>query len=182
MKTKIFLIIVIVLLIFTAGCDFKTIVDYDRSADFSSIQTYAWFVERDNRINDLTHRRIIDSVNEQLVLKGLKEVENNPDVYVTYFGDDNEQVVVDTTHYGYGYGRSWYWDPYWGGGMSTSTSRVRTYKEGTLVVDIYLAGPKELIWRGAITGTITDNPEKNVNNFKKALSKLFKKYPPEPES
>ena len=51
--------------------------------------------------------------------------------------------------------------------MSTSTSRVRTYKEGTLVVDIYKADVKELIWRGAITGTISDNPQKNVKNFKK---------------
>ena len=64
------------------------------------------------------------------------------------------------------------------GGMSTSTSRVRIYKEGALVVDIYKADVKELIWRGAITGTISDNPQKNVKNFKKGLAKLFKEYPP----
>ena len=135
-------------------------------------------MERDDRINDLAHRRIIETVDEQLKLKGLTQVENDPDVYVTYFGDHDEQVVVDTTHFGYGYGGRWRWDPYWGAGLSTSTSRVRTYKEGTLVVDIYKAKEKELIWRGAVTGTISDDPQKNVKNFKKALAKLFKRYPP----
>jgi len=163
MNRKALYLFLTLVLLFTASCDFKTIVDYDRSADFSNVKTYAWFVERDDKVSDLTHRRILEAVDEQLALKGMTVADNNPDVYVTYFGDDNEKVVADTTHHGYGYGRSWYWDPYWGGGgMSSSTTRVRTYTEGTLVVDIYLAEEKELIWRGAITGTISDNPQTNV--------------------
>ena len=111
-------------------------------------------------------------------LKGMKMVESDPDVYVTYHGDDNEQVVVDTTHYGYGYGGGWYWGGY--GGMGTSTSRVRTYKEGTLIVDIYKAAEKELIWRGTVTGTVSENPKENEKKINKGVAKVFKKYPPPP--
>ena len=64
-------------------------------------------------------------------------VESDPDVYVTYHGDDNERTVIDTTHYGYGYGPGWFWGGY--RGVSSSTSRVRTYTEVTLIVYIFKA-------------------------------------------
>jgi hypothetical protein len=63
-------------------------------------------------------------------------------------------------------------------GMSSSTSRVRNYTEGTIVVDMYKAQEKELIWRGSVTGTVSDNPEKNVKKINKGLAKMFEKYPP----
>ena len=65
-------------------------------------------------------------------------------------------------------------------GMSTSTSRVRTYTEGTLVVDIYRADKKELVWRGVVTATLDENPRKVEKKINKGVAKLFKKYPPPP--
>ena len=166
-----------------AACDLKTIVDYDRNADFSNISTYFWVEKDEKEISDLDHRRIVAAVDQQLAAKGLKKVDADPDVGVIYYADDDEQVVIDTTTSGYGYGGGMYWDPYWGGGMgmSTSTSRVRKYQEGTLLVDIYDAKKKELIWRGSITGTLSDNPRENEKKVNKGLAKLFKKYPPQPK-
>ena len=34
-------------------------------------------------------------------------------------------------------------------------------------------------WRGTATDIVSDNPEKNDRKLKKALEKMFKKYPPE---
>lgn len=167
----------LLLLLLTAGCDLKTSVDYDRSADFSAVKTYAWADQENPKISDLDHRRIVSAIDAQLAKEGLTQVESNPDVYVTYFADDNEQTVIDTTHYGYGFPGDWYWG-YGGMGMSTSTSRVRTYTEGTLVVDIYKAKEKELVWRGTVSGTVSENPQKNVKKINKGLAKLFEKYPP----
>ena len=168
----------LLLLLFTVACDLKTSVDYDRNADFSNVETYAWAGRQHPEVSDIVHKRILGAIDSQLELKGMKMVESDPDVYVTYHGDDNEQVVVDTTHYGYGYGGGWYWGGY--GGMGTSTSRVRTYKEGTLIVDIYKAAEKELIWRGTVTGTVSDNPKENEKKINKGVAKVFKKYPPPP--
>ena len=163
-------------LLLMVGCDLKTSVDYDRTADFSGIKSYAWAGRQHPEVSDLTHKRILGAVGGQLELKGVARVDSDPDVYVTYHGDDNERTVVDTTHHGYGYGAGWYWGGY--GGMSTSTSHVRTYTEGTLIIDIYSASAKELIWRGTVTGTVSDNPQTNEKNINKGVAKVFKKFPP----
>ena len=51
-------------------------------------------------------------------------------------------------------------------------------KMGTLVVEIADAKNKQLLWRGSATDTISDNSNKNINNLDKAVTKLFKNYPP----
>jgi len=168
------------LLVFMTGCDLKTTVDYDREADFATIKTYSWDEPDELTITDLNHRRIIAAVDSQLELKGIQKVDSDPDVFVTYFTDDDEQVYVDTTTSGYGYGPGMYWDPYWGGGMgmTTSTSQVRSYTVGTLVVDIYDAEKKQLVWRGVVTATLDDNPKNTEKKINKGVAKLFEKYPP----
>jgi hypothetical protein len=47
-----------------------------------------------------------------------------------------------------------------------------------LVIDIWDARTKQLLWRGTATDTVSENPEKNEKNLKKAMEKLFRKYPP----
>ena len=81
----------------------------------------------------------MNALRSNLEAKGLREGDSNPDVLVTYYGDTDERTVIDTTNTGYGYG------PGWGGGgmgMGSSTTTVRTYEEGTIIVDIYGAGDK----------------------------------------
>ena len=169
---------------FILACDLKTTVDYDRDADFSAVKTYAWAEQEQTEINDLNQKRIVSAVESQLALKGLQPADSKPDIYVAYFTDDDEQVVVDTTHMGYGYGAGMYWDPYWGGGMGmgSSTSTVRKYTEGTLVVDLYDAEKKELVWRGVVTATVNEDPRKLEKQINKGVAKLFKKYPPAEKS
>ena len=87
----------------------------------------------------------MDAVNAELRAKGLTLDDTNPDVAITYFGDHDEQTVIDTMHHGYGYGYDWYYGGL-GTGMSSSTSTVRTYKQGTLVIDIYKVSDKRLMW------------------------------------
>ncbi len=179
-SSKKVLLFLLVPFLFALGCDLKTGVDYDREADFSQITTYSWTGKRHPEINDLVHNRILQALNSQLEAKGLREVDSNPDVFVAYYGDDNERIEIDTNHFGYGYGPSWYWGGA-GMGMSSSSSTVRIYKEGTIIVDMYRAGDKQLIWRGTVTGTISENPQKNEKNIGKGIAKLFQKFPPPPE-
>jgi len=161
------------------GCDPDTTVDYDHAADFSSFKTYAWAGEQPPEVNDITHKRVINAIDDQLGIKGLTRVDSDPDIYILYHGGHSERVVVDTTHHGYGYGAGWRWRGY--GGMGTSTSTVRRYKEGTLIVDLYKAAEKELIWRGTVTGTVENDPKKKEKKINKGVAKLFEKYPPPPE-
>lgn len=163
---------------FLAACSSEKLnFDYDRQANFSSYETYAWH-DGENTLADefpLAHERFTAAVDRELSGKGLRKVSSSPDVYVTYFADAEENVSIDTDHFRYGYGAGWYWG---GMGMTSSTSRVRTYTTGTLVVDMWDAGQKQLVWRGIVSDTVSDNPGSNEKKLQSAASKMFEKYPP----
>jgi hypothetical protein len=61
-----------------------------------------------------------------------------------------------------------------------TTSTTSTINIGMLVLDMYDAPGKQLVWRGKATKTIDANakPEKRQKNLAKAMEKLLKNYPP----
>ena len=66
----------------------------------------------------------------------------------------------------YGYGM---------GGPVSTTTRVVEYEEGTLVVDIWDADNKELVWRGSASGImLSEKPEKTQKNVLKAIEAMAK--------
>lgn len=147
----------------------KVNVDWDKSAEFSKYKTYAWLESKNRAPNDLTHKRIIENIDQQLAAKGFRKVDSNPDTLVVYNAGVKEQVSVQGNGYGYG--------PRWGGGSVSLTKFVEL--QATLVVDLSDAPKKELIFRGIATDTISDNSEKNAKKIQKAAEKIFKKYPPQ---
>ena len=66
----------------------------------------------------------------------------------------------------------------WDGSISGQTSTIPV---GTLVIDVYDPARKQLIWRGQASKTIDlkKDPDKNYRNLQKAMTKLFKNYPPQ---
>jgi hypothetical protein len=160
----------------------KVYVDYDRTADLESYHTFAWSEDTpeaslsDN--NPFIHSRIKNAIEYYLTKGGLTEVEHDPDLYVTYYGEASEKVSFMTTSvgYGYGYGPGWYWDPYWGGmgGMTTTTPIV--HEAGTLVIDIWDAKSETLVWRGTLSGTIPENPQKASKKVESGIEKIVRKW------
>ncbi len=175
---------VVAILLLTAGPAFaqKIYIDYDPSYDASGVETFAWAETSETSVanqDPLLHSRILNGIEYYLTLGGAREVENDPDVHVTYHSSTKKEVVVDTSHYGYGYPGSWgyYGRRYPYGGYGTSTSTVRTYNRGTLVVDIWDAASDKLVWRGtAVNITVTDNPTKMDKRIDKALKKMVDKW------
>ena len=163
---------ILVVVLLTAGSAWaqKVNVDYDHSADFTKYKTYAWMESRNPAPSDLSHRRIVEAIDQQLAAKGLRKVDRNPDLLVVYNAGVKEQVSVQ----GYSYG---YYPYRWGGGGS-----VYLYEnvelQATLIVDLVDAQKQELAWRGVATDTISDKPEKNIKKINKAAEKMFKKFPP----
>ena len=49
---------------------------------------------------------------------------------------------------------------------------------GTLVVDIFDAKSKRLVFRGTAQDELSDKAEKNIKKMNKASDKLFKDFPP----
>ena len=64
----------------------------------------------------------------------------------------------------------------WGGGMGSSTTTISEYDVGTLVIDIWDAETKQMIWRGSATKTIPKKPEKQAKLIDAAVAKLAREW------
>jgi len=161
----------IVLLLSTAliAVDVKT--DYDRSTDFSQYKTYSW--EKVQTQDPLWVDRIKQAVNAALTAKGWTPVESGGDVSVLAMEMTQNHRTLNTYYDGFGGG----WR--WGGGLGSATTTVDNYKVGTLVVDLFDAKTKELIWRGSSSDTLSDKSDKNIKNLDKGVQKMFDHFPPE---
>lgn len=154
----------------------KVNVDFDSNTEFSKYNTFKIGLHPEfTPQNPLMAQRALKGVAYYLTLKGLREVEDSPDLNVVLYAVLGQEKQVNINSFGYGYGP--YWRGGWGGGTTTATTT--TYTVGTLVVDMYDASTKQLAWRGTGTDTLSDKPEKNEKKLNKALEKMFKKYPPE---
>jgi hypothetical protein len=157
----------------------KVYIDFDQNADFDSYQTFAWGPTPEASLKEsspLMHSRIKNAIEYQLTTGDMIEDTENPDVYVTYHGDSDSKMNINTSHWGYGYGGGWAWDPYYGSGFGSSTSTVYEYDVGTLIVDIWDAKTKELVWRASATKTIPSKPEKQAKLIDDMVAKMAREW------
>jgi len=151
-------------------------IDYDKAYNFAPVKTYsirigtAWG-------NDLSQRRVLEEFDQAIAAKGWKKAnEATADIHVVLHGATDTKRNVNTFYsggmggYGYRYGGM--------GGMGTASTTVSEYTVGTLVVDMFDAKTKNLVFRGVAEDEISDKPEKNAKKLEKASEKLFKNFPP----
>jgi hypothetical protein len=163
----------IVLLAATSAFAQQVKTDYDRSADFSQYKTYSW--EKVQTQDPLWVDRIKEAVNSALAAKGWTQVPSGGNVAVVAIEMTRNQQTLDTFYNGFG--RGWRW----GGGFGDATTTVENYKVGTLVVDLFDANSKKLVWRGSSSDTLSDKSDNNIKNLDKGVQKMFNHFPPEPK-
>jgi hypothetical protein len=158
--------IVASLLIPAAALGQKVHVDSDLTATLAACKTYAWTAGTLSP-NPLTEQRIHDGVDRQLAAKGLTEVTGESDLVVATHVVTVQQRELSVTGFG-------------GGGRfgGTGTAQVERYDQGTLAVDLYDSGTRRLVWRGTASDTLSERPERNSAKINKALTKMFRRYPP----
>lgn len=165
----------IVLTVAVIGCHVALAQDvrynFMPGTDFSKYHTYKWVtIDGGTHPNQIVDAEIKQAVDSQLAMKGLTKTDSDKaDLYVGY------QIAVDQEKQwnGFGMGGGLRW-----GGMATATSS--TINVGSLVLDIYDAAKKQLVWTGNASKTIdpSSNQEKNQQRLAKAMAKLLKHYPP----
>lgn len=172
-----------VIMSLVVGCSSTRVhVDYDRDADADSYASYAWSEHGEHSLIDdspLMHNRIVAAIDARLQLGGLELEADDPDLLVAYHTETDEEVQLDSTTFGYTYGPSWRWDPYWSWGrpgISTTSTRVTTYTRGTLVVDIWDANTDQLVWRGVVEGLVPETPQRAEREIEKAIDAMAKEW------
>jgi hypothetical protein len=151
--------------------------DYDRSANFGTYQTYQWVDYRDVLVEDqILDRDIKRAVDAQLAGKGLRRVDSGGDLLVGYKVGISQEKEFNSLG---GWGGPGGWGPPFGG-WGNSTVTTSTIDVGKLTIGMYDPARQQLVWRGSASKTldIKNDPEKNYHNLEKAMTKLFKSYPP----
>jgi len=158
------------LLVVTAGTLAAQDVRYNfmPGADFSKYRTYKWVNTGNAHPDQIMDAQIKQAVDSQLASKGMTKTDDDKaDLYVGYQTSVNQETQ---------------WDA-WGSrafGMGRGSWTSSTISVGTLVLDMYDPGTKQLVWTGSATKTIdpSSNHEKNMKNLDKSMAKLLKNYPP----
>ena len=181
-KNSLFVLIPVVLCLFSAASSFATDVrsDYDRAADFGRYKTFCW--QRVETRNQLWIERIKAAVSSELTAKGWAQAEPSSgcDVAIVAIEVKRNHDTVNTFYdnFGGGWG-GWGWRGFGGGGFGEATTTTETYQIGTLIVDLFDAKNKNLLWRGSATDTLSDSSDKNIKKLNSSVHKLFEHFPPQ---
>jgi hypothetical protein len=161
--------------------------NYRQGTDFSKYHTYKWVDVVDGtpaiggRLDQILDSEIKQSIDSQLAARGLTKIESGKaDLLVGYQIALTQEKQWNASGSGWGGGPGWGgWGP---GGLESlsGTATSSTINVGTLVLGIYDAGAKQLVWMGAASKTVNpgNNQEKNRKTLDKATQKLLKNYPP----
>lgn len=142
-------------------------VNYNHNQSFANYHTYAWGSENPNQIqNSILAQVAQQDIDNAMAEKGLQKVSEsqNPDLILTLNGGLKQQTSYEA----------------WGmrgigGGMGGITPEQNT--EGTMIVDLYDAKQKALVWRGISQDTLSNKGNKNQEMVQKAVHKMFKQWP-----
>ena len=143
----------------------KMSVSADPSAPFAAYRTYAW-TQGTPLPTPLGERRFHFAVDAQLAARGLAKVAVAPDVFAA------THVVSQARAHLIANGFGW--------GSAADAASLEPYGPGTLVVDLYDARTRQLVWRGVGTGISGDTADKYNVGFHQALNRMFEKYPTVP--
>jgi hypothetical protein len=145
--------------------------DYDRSADFSKIKTYAW-APGTYTGDEFTNRRIAAAIDSQLAVKGLKKAESTggADMLVAYQAVLDQDVQINATSSDFGG---------WRVGNRSGSARAETIVNGTLILAMVDGKTDAPLWRGIARKEVDmkASPEKRDRSVNKAVEKLLEHYP-----
>jgi len=181
---KTFLLSLMGLLLGTGAIAQDVRYNFDKDTDFSRFKTYKWVeLKNGTKLDNLADEQIKDAVDAQLSAKGLNKIDDDSaNIFVGYQAAVGTEKQFTSYSTDWGYGGGWYRGGWYGGGMGSSTTHgsTSTIYNGQLSVDMYDTANKDLVWRGVVSKTLDPKakPEKRQKNLTKALTKLFKNYPP----
>ena len=195
-KIRTALSLLLVLGISACATPLKSSVDVADHAMFGELKTYAWITDQPmftsnaaspDVVNPLNEQRIRTAVEEQLQNKGYRQVSiEQADFVVALTLGARERVRVQQYYNDFGYGYYGYHHGFsrfsrfnrFGRGFNGygSSVTVRTFTEGTLVLDIFENTEKEAIWHGSATKRLSrDHGTREL--IDEAVSALLAEFP-----
>jgi len=147
--------IVLIAILALSACKIRPPVtaDYDTQYDFSKLKSYAWVKPKDvNRVSTLDNKRQMNAIETMLNRKGFEKAANieSADFLLRTHTITDKKTDVDSFYRVWGYHPFPFHHPI-GWPHNTTTTVVREYEVGTLVLDIVDPVNKQVIWRSSIS-------------------------------
>jgi len=139
--------------------------------DFAQYHTYKWLaIEGRGAPDQILDTQIMQAIDTQLNAKGLTKVEGDKaDLLVGYRVGITKEREWNGYRTGFGFP----------GGLDSATATSSTITVGMLILDVYDAAARHLVWTGSASKTIdtSKDPQKIQKNLNKAMQKLLKDFP-----
>lgn len=180
--------LILFFLIFFVGCSstYNTQVDSykNNEIDTSQYQTFAWLNEtkillETKDVNPIVKLMIDDEIEAAFIAKGYRLTKNaeTADFTISYTVGSREQITVSSYPSNYG-SMNWgggYYGGYYGRGFYGSSygyereTRVKTYTEGKLAIDVFDVKAHQPAWHGVGTKKISSSDEKDPQEAVKSI-------------
>lgn len=182
------------LLLWLSACAPNVAVEQRPGVNFNNYRTFAWADTEVKAPGDqnpllrspIAQDRIRQAIAGELAERGIREVQRNPDFYLTthIYVEQAERTVTNPPPMGYSYPYLVRWRGglipvnygYWYSPAYYQTTRTEQYREGTLVLDFIDAKTNNLVWRGSMADPV-DDPARLGKQFAEAAKDILEKFP-----
>ncbi len=162
--------------------------DFSTNIDFSKYKTYAWLAPGDSVLNRPAKQKLFGgyiekAANEELKSRGLKLVNEKPDLVMMFFTSVEEittysQSATLSVGVGVGVGNPFYGGYYVGGSAPVAGGKITatTSEDGSLAYSMYDTSTGKLVWMGQAEKKFkpTDDIAKIIEDY---TIRIFKKLP-----
>jgi hypothetical protein len=158
-------LIAVLIVAATLGCSPYSIKsDFDRETNYTAYRSFAMHEGSALKTHaELIYDRVARAITREMEAKGYQEAApDQADILIAVHA--STWTSVESTTYGYRY--RW------------PVVDVQFYDEGTLVIDIVDKKTNEMVWRGAATGVLSDNPGQDEQKVAEVVGAILAKYPP----
>jgi hypothetical protein len=162
-----------------AGCATDPVVHTDRdpAAAFGGYRSFAWKQEPPIS-NPLLKQRVVAAIDAELDARGWRRVpEEQADVVLVGNVSARDETSIDAFYDGADW-HGWGWR---GDILASGLPRrieLRSFKVGTLVIDMFDAGSKRAVWRATAEGTVAASDARREQDAMAAVRKMFAGFPP----
>jgi hypothetical protein len=175
---------VLIALTITACSGIPVSQDFEQGFDFTGLKTFAWEANEENQwgiasSNELVDRRVRSAIESTLTGRQFSQVDAaQADFLVLYNITVDQRISSSNVSGGVSVGRS---SRGRHGSIGVSTgSQVRTYEQGTLLIDVIDVASDKLVWRGTSSQALPDlsDPQRLTDHINATVAKILEQFPP----
>lgn len=177
-----FLSVAAISLVLAACATMKVGDDFDRNVNFSGYHVFAWMArEHYGSRNPLVIQRARDAIEAELTRKGFTY---STDAAAADFVVDftiGAQERMDIRSYPDPYAGPWVWEypGWWGYHYWGNEVDVRSYREGTLSIDVFDPHTHKAVWHGWARKELSRSDiERSEAPIRSAVTAVLEQFPP----